>query len=50
MFKNEDHCESRAKDKYFCGKYSLQVFELYAELREVFFSEAENYLNSSMLA
>ena len=44
MFKNEDHREARANDKHFCGKYSLQVYKLYAELRDPFLSEAEEHL------
>lgn len=44
MFQNEDHRKSRANDKYFCGKYSFQVYKLYAEVRVEFMSEAEQHL------
>ena len=46
MFKNEELRVRRENDKYFCGKYSYKVFQLFEENYEEVVQEAEKYLEA----
>lgn len=50
MFKNEELRAARENDKYFCGKYSYKVYQLFEENYESLVQEAEKYLERKMAA